>query len=81
MISNQFVSRIALKTELIESFDSYPRSLPTVRNLDYIELHPKVTFFVGENGSGKSTLLEGLAVSPEGVSCLPSQRLGRAARP
>lgn len=38
MISNQFVSRIALKTELIESFDSYPLSLPVARNLDYIEL-------------------------------------------
>jgi len=63
MISNQFVSRIALKTELIESFDSFPLSLPVVRNLDYIELHRKITFFVGENGSGKSTLLEALAIS------------------
>lgn len=63
MISNQYVSRIALKTELIDSFDSYPLSLPVVRNLDFIELHPKVTFVVGENGSGKSTLLEALAVS------------------
>jgi predicted ATPase len=26
-----------------------------------MELHPKVTFLVGENGTGKSTLLEGLA--------------------
>jgi recombinational DNA repair ATPase RecF len=24
-----------------------------------MELHPKVTFLVGENGTGKSTLLEG----------------------
>lgn len=55
MLSNAFVTRIALKTELIESFESYPLSLPVIRNLDYIELHPKVTFFVGENGSGKST--------------------------
>jgi predicted ATPase len=70
MISNQFVSRISLKTELIDSFDAYPLNLPAVRNLDAIELHPRVTFFVGENGSGKSTLLEALAVSlgfnPEG---------------
>jgi len=63
MISNQFVSRISLKTELIQSFDAYPLNLPAVRNLDAVELHPKVTFFVGENGSGKSTLLEALAVS------------------
>ncbi|WP_186126971.1 AAA family ATPase, partial [Burkholderia gladioli] len=34
-----------------------------VRSLDALELHPKITYFVGENGSGKSTLLEALAVS------------------
>lgn len=28
-----------------------------------IELHPKVTFFIGENGSGKSTLLEAIAIA------------------
>jgi predicted ATPase len=28
-----------------------------------VELHPKVTFFIGENGSGKSTLLEAIAVA------------------
>jgi predicted ATPase len=35
-----------------------------------LELHPKVTFFIGENGTGKSTLLEAIAVAegfnPEG---------------
>ena len=29
----------------------------------YVQLHPSVTFLVGENGSGKSTLLEAIAVA------------------
>jgi predicted ATPase len=39
---------------------------------DALDLHPRVTFLVGENGSGKSTLVEGIAVAagfaPEGGS-------------
>jgi predicted ATPase len=70
MISSQYVSRITLRRDIIESFERYPFSLPAVRSLDVLELHPKVTFFIGENGSGKSTLLEAIAVSvgfnPEG---------------
>lgn len=42
--------------------DGYPFSIPAIRALERgLELHPKVTFLVGENGTGKSTLLEGLA--------------------
>lgn len=63
MISSQFVSRVSLLREKIESFDRYPFCLPAIRSFDRIDLHPKVTFFVGENGSGKSTLLEAIAVS------------------
>ena len=70
MIANQYVSRVSLIRDRVESFNQYPFSLPAIRSLDYIELHPKITFFVGENGSGKSTLLEAIAVSlgfnPEG---------------
>lgn len=70
MISTQFVSRLSLRRDAIASFDVYPYNLPAVRALDELELHPKVTFLVGENGSGKSTLLEAIAVSmgfnPEG---------------
>jgi predicted ATPase len=47
----------------VASFDQYPFCLPAVRTLQQIDLHPKVTYFVGENGSGKSTLLEAIAVS------------------
>lgn len=70
MISTQYVSRIALAHEKVDSFEVYPFSIPSIRSLDKLELHPKVTFFIGENGSGKSTLLEAIAVSmgfnPEG---------------
>jgi predicted ATPase len=62
-ISSQFVSRISLQRDKVDSFERYPFCLPAVRTLDRLDLHPKVTFFVGENGSGKSTLLEAIAVS------------------
>ena len=72
MIASQFVSRLTLQRDKVKSFDEYPFSLSAVRTLDSLELHPKITFFVGENGSGKSTLLEAIAVSlgfnPEGGS-------------
>lgn len=70
VISTQYVSRVSLQRDKVDSFERYPFSLAAVRNLDRIDLHPRMTFFVGENGSGKSTLLEAVAVSlgfnPEG---------------
>lgn len=44
-------------------FDSYPFSIPAVREIGNIDFHPNVTFLVGENGSGKSTVMEGIAVA------------------
>lgn len=63
MISNQFIRSILLKKDEISSFDNYPFNLPAIKELSNLELHSKVTFFVGENGSGKSTLLEAIAVA------------------
>ncbi len=63
LVSKQFIAEISLKREEVDSFDAFPFCLPAVRELDRLELHPAVTFFVGENGSGKSTLLEALAVA------------------
>nr|UKE83033.1 hypothetical protein KXZ65_17440 [Pectobacterium sp. PL152] len=44
MISTQYVSRIALAHEKVDSFEVYPFSIPSIRSLDKLELHPKVTF-------------------------------------
>ncbi len=42
----------------------YPWELPAVRSLaSGLELHPRVTYLIGENGSGKSTLLEAVALA------------------
>lgn len=67
-----YLKELYLLRNNVASFEKYPFSLPVVRNLDSLKLHPKVTFFVGENGSGKSTLLEAIAAvwgfNPEGGS-------------
>ena len=58
-----FVREIELRRDRVPDFARYPFNLPAVRDLDRVQLHPAVTFLVGENGSGKSTLLEAIAVS------------------
>jgi predicted ATPase len=62
-LAEQYVRAIKLRRDKIESYDQYPFSLPVVRDLNTLDLHPAVTFLVGENGSGKSTLMEALAVA------------------
>lgn len=60
--AEHYVLALKLKRDKVPSFDFYPYSLPAIRHLESLELHPAVTFVVGENGSGKSTLLEAIAV-------------------
>lgn len=43
--------------------DRYPFTIPAVRDMGVLDMHPDVTFFVGENGAGKSTVLEAIAVA------------------
>jgi predicted ATPase len=62
-MNSQFVRSVVLRREKVASFDQYPFCLPAIKSLQQIDLHAKVTFFVGENGSGKSTLLEAIAVA------------------
>ncbi len=63
MASSPYIRAIQLKWDQVPSFDPYPFALDAVRHWSRLELHPKVTYFIGENSSGKSTLLEAIAVS------------------
>jgi predicted ATPase len=71
-LDEHFLRSVVLRRERIESFDRYPFAIPSIRNLEELDLSSGVTIFVGENGSGKSTLVEALAVAagfnPEGGS-------------
>lgn len=58
-----FVKRIELDRDRIPSTKDFPFSIPSLRNFNSLELHPQITYFVGENGSGKSTLLEAMAIA------------------
>jgi len=60
--SKQYLRRVELNRADVDSFAEYPFCIPAVRNLRTLDLHPKVTYFVGDNGTGKSTLLEAIAV-------------------
>lgn len=72
MASAPFVKRVMLLRDDVPDFSTYPYSLPLIRSMETVDLHPKVTFVVGENGSGKSTLLEAIPMAtgfnPEGGS-------------
>lgn len=63
MDSPQFLNRVTLMRDDVPNFETYPFSLPLIRSMETVELHPRITFFVGENGSGKSTLLEAIAMA------------------
>jgi predicted ATPase len=58
-----YIESILLDRSRVSTLEHYAFQLPAIRNLNQLDLHPKVTFFVGENGSGKSTLLEAIAVA------------------
>lgn len=57
-----YLAEIQIKPTAPREPPAFPFTLPAIRSLERLVLHPKVTFLVGENGSGKSTLLEAIAV-------------------
>ena len=68
----RFLREVTLLSDRIPSPATFPYTLPAVKHLTTLALHPAVTFLLGENGAGKSTLLEAIAVAwgynPEGGS-------------
>ncbi|MFL6479405.1 MAG: AAA family ATPase, partial [Bacillales bacterium] len=72
VMNSPYVRSVVLKRDDVPTFTEYPFNLPSIRTLNQLTFHPKVTYLIGENGMGKSTLLESIAVSfgfnPEGGS-------------
>lgn len=57
-----YVQSVSLRPEADIPLNQFPFTIPAVRNMNLLEFHPDVSFFVGENGSGKSTILEAIAL-------------------
>ncbi|MEO8270958.1 MAG: AAA family ATPase [Aureliella sp.] len=58
-----FIESVFLDRTRIYDPTHYAFNLPSLKKFSKLELHPRVTFFVGENGSGKSTMLEAIAIA------------------
>jgi predicted ATPase len=57
-----FYHNITFRPDAEIDHDEFPFTIPAVRDIPKLNLHPAVTMLVGENGSGKSTILEALAI-------------------
>jgi len=70
--AEHYLVGVELLKDRVPAFESYPFSLPAIRYLNRLAMHPQVTFVIGENATGKSTLLGAVAVAcglnPEGGS-------------
>lgn len=58
-----YLREISIDPNADIDYDSFPFTIPAVRELGVMQMHADVTFFVGENGAGKSTVLEAIAVA------------------
>lgn len=70
-MTDQYIKAVSINWDRVDR-QSYLRDIEALRELQSIQFHKPVTFFVGENGTGKSTMLEAIAVAmgfnPEGGS-------------
>ena len=58
---NHYLDSVSLLRDDVADWSAFPFCVPALQRFERMDLHPKVTFLVGENGSGKSTFLEALA--------------------
>ena len=64
VVAEAFIKRVMLVADPMAERTGHPWDLPAVTALaDGLELHPKVTYLIGENGTGKSTLLTAIALA------------------
>ena len=63
LTAKPYLREISIHDDAAIDLDSYPFTIPAVRDMGVIRPHADVTFFVGENGAGKSTILEAIAVA------------------
>jgi predicted ATPase len=62
VITPSLLRSVRLDETRVADPSAFPFELPAVAALrDGLELHPEVTFLVGENGAGKSTIVEAIA--------------------
>lgn len=68
-MNDLFIREVLFDWDKVDE-DSYVRKIEALKDIERLEFHSPITFFVGENGSGKSTLLEAIAIAhgfnPEG---------------
>jgi predicted ATPase len=55
------LKKLTLLRDRVQDWQSYPFTVPAVREMDEIIFRSRICFFAGENGTGKSTLLEAIA--------------------
>jgi predicted ATPase len=67
-VTAPFLSELRRRPRAAVDLESFPWSLPLVRDLETLSFTTPITFLAGENGSGKSTLLEGIAVGIDAVA-------------
>jgi len=63
LTAKPYLRSISIDPNADLDLETYPFTIPAIREMGVLDMHPDVTFLVGENGAGKSTVLEAIAVA------------------